>query len=132
MLHSALSLAWHQKGKPFWILLKEKMMGWQWHQLDHMQTHTTHQTDNHASTSSLNFFTGQMLFLMPNHHGQSTCMQQFCIADDIAILLSQFLLLLIEYFIITLLTTLFLLYLSDIAVLLISWTFCLTKCKAAR
>jgi len=25
------------KGKPFWILLKQEMMGWQWHQLDHMQ-----------------------------------------------------------------------------------------------
>jgi len=37
------------KVKPFWILMKQDMMGWQWHQLDHMQT------DNHASTSSLNF-----------------------------------------------------------------------------
>ena len=27
----------HQKGKPFWILMKQEMMGWQWHQLDHMQ-----------------------------------------------------------------------------------------------
>jgi len=27
----------HQKGKPFWILLEQEMMGWQWHQLDHMQ-----------------------------------------------------------------------------------------------
>jgi len=33
------------------------MMGWQWHQLDHMQiTCTSLQTDNHASTSSLNFY----------------------------------------------------------------------------
>ena len=24
----------YQKGKPFWVLM---MMGWQWHQLDHMQ-----------------------------------------------------------------------------------------------
>jgi len=30
-------VSWHQKGKPFWILLKQEMMGWQWHQLDHMQ-----------------------------------------------------------------------------------------------
>ena len=30
-------VSWHQKGKPFWILLKEEIMGWQWHQLDHMQ-----------------------------------------------------------------------------------------------
>jgi len=32
------------------------MMGWQWHQLDHMQiTCTLLRTDNHASTSSINF-----------------------------------------------------------------------------
>jgi len=31
-------------------------MGWQWHQLDHMQiTCTSLRTDNHASTSSLSF-----------------------------------------------------------------------------
>jgi len=31
-------------------------MGWQWHQLDHMQVICTLlQTDNHASTSFLNF-----------------------------------------------------------------------------
>jgi len=34
------------------------MMGWPSHQLDHMQiTCTSLQTDNHASTSSLNFLT---------------------------------------------------------------------------
>ena len=38
-------------------------MGWQWHQLDHMQTICTLlHTDNHASTSPLSF-TGRMLFL---------------------------------------------------------------------
>jgi len=30
-------LSWHQKGKPFSILMNQEMMGWQWHQLDHMQ-----------------------------------------------------------------------------------------------
>jgi len=25
---------WHEKGKPFWFLLAQEMMGWQWHQLD--------------------------------------------------------------------------------------------------
>ena len=45
-----------QKGKPFWILLKQEKMGWQWHQLGHMQIIcTTLQTDNLASTPSLNF-----------------------------------------------------------------------------
>jgi len=39
------------------ILLKQEMMGWQWHQLDHMQIICSLlQTDNHASTSSLRFF----------------------------------------------------------------------------
>jgi len=37
----------HQKGKSFWILLEQEMMGWQWHQLDHMQIIcTSFQTDN--------------------------------------------------------------------------------------
>jgi len=43
--------------KPLWISIKQEMMGWQWHQLDHMQIICTLlQTDNHASTSSLNFY----------------------------------------------------------------------------
>jgi len=44
-------------GKPFWILMKQEMMWWQWHQLDHMQIICTSlHTDNHASTSSLSFY----------------------------------------------------------------------------
>jgi len=47
----------HQKGKPFCILLEQGMTGWQWHQLDHMQIICTSlQTDNHASTSPLSFY----------------------------------------------------------------------------
>jgi len=49
-------VSWHQKGKPFWILLEQDMMGWQWHQLDHMQIICTSlHTDNHANTSPLSF-----------------------------------------------------------------------------
>jgi len=51
------------------------MMGWQWHQLDHMQTICMLlQTDNHASTSPFNHsvFTGRMPFLPPNQQRQST------------------------------------------------------------
>jgi len=34
--------------------VEQEMMGWQWHQLDHMQIICTSlQTDNHASTSPL-------------------------------------------------------------------------------
>jgi len=37
--------------------MKQEMTGWQWHQLDHMQIICTSlQTDNYASTSSLEYF----------------------------------------------------------------------------
>ena len=45
---------------------------WQWHQLGHMQVCTSHQTDNHASTSPFSFFTGRMPFLSPKQQHQST------------------------------------------------------------
>jgi len=52
--------------------MKQEMMGWQWHQLDHVEIICTSlQTGNHASTSSLNF-TGWMLFLTPNQQCQSS------------------------------------------------------------
>jgi len=52
----AVKASQHQKGKPFWILTKQEMTRWQWHQLDHMQIICTSlQTDNHASTTSLKF-----------------------------------------------------------------------------
>jgi len=44
------------KVKSIWILMKQEVMGWQWHQLDHMQIICILlQTDNYASTSSLKF-----------------------------------------------------------------------------
>jgi len=47
----------HQKGKPFWILLEQVMIGWQWHQLDYMEIICTSlQSDNHNSTSPLTFY----------------------------------------------------------------------------
>jgi len=37
--------------------MKQETLGWQWHQLDHMQIICTLlQTDNHASTSSISFY----------------------------------------------------------------------------
>jgi len=43
--------------KSVWISMKQEMMGWQWHELDHIQIICTSlQTDNHASTSSLDFW----------------------------------------------------------------------------
>jgi len=45
----------HQKGKPFWMFMKEEM-GWWWHQLDPMQMICISiHTANQGSTSSLNF-----------------------------------------------------------------------------
>jgi len=39
-----------------WLLLEQEM-GWQWHQLDHMQiVCTLLQTDNHATTLPLSFY----------------------------------------------------------------------------
>jgi len=57
LFFSTVWVSQHQKGKPFWILLEQEMMGLQWHQVDHMQiTCTSLQTDNHASTSPLSFY----------------------------------------------------------------------------
>jgi len=42
------------------------------HQLGHMQVCTSLQTDNHASTPPLSFFTGRVPFLPPNQQRQST------------------------------------------------------------
>ena len=44
---------------------------WQWHQLGHMQVCISVQTDNHAITPPLMFFTGRMPFLPPNQQRQS-------------------------------------------------------------
>jgi len=45
---------------------------WQWHPLGHMQVCTSLQTDNHASTPLLSFFTDRMPFLPPNQQRQGT------------------------------------------------------------
>jgi len=62
----------YQKGKTSLDFTKARDSEWQWHQLGHMQVCTSLQTDNHASTSPLSFFTGQMPFLPPNQQHQST------------------------------------------------------------
>jgi len=50
-------VSWHQKGKPFWILLEQERMGWQWYQLDHVQIICTSlQSDNHSSTPPFSFY----------------------------------------------------------------------------
>ena len=66
---------WHQKAKPFWILLEQEIMGRQWHQL-HCCTicksfapcfrQITMPVPHHS------VFTGQMPLLLPNQQCQST------------------------------------------------------------
>jgi len=69
-------VSWYQKGKTSLDLNEAKDdggLGIQWHQVDYMQTICTLlQTDNYTNTPSLNFFTGQMLFLTPNQQCQIT------------------------------------------------------------
>jgi len=47
----------YQKGKTNLDFTEARDSEWQWHQLGHMQICTSLQTDNHASTAQLSFFT---------------------------------------------------------------------------
>jgi len=53
-----------ERTKPFWILMKQEMMEWQWHQLDHICTSLDRQPRprRHLITQ---LFVDQMLFLTP-------------------------------------------------------------------
>ena len=62
----------YQKGKTNLDFTEARDSEWQWHQLEHMQVCTSLQTDNHARTPPLSFFTGRMPFLSPNQQRQST------------------------------------------------------------
>ena len=62
----------YQKGKTSVDFTGARDSEWQWHQLGYMQVCTSLQTDNHASTPPLSFFTGRMPFLPPNQQRQST------------------------------------------------------------
>jgi len=62
----------YQKSKTNLDFTEARDGEWQWHHLGHMQVCTSLQTDNHASTPRLSFFTGRMPFLPPNQQRQST------------------------------------------------------------
>jgi len=62
----------YQKGKTNLDFTEARDSEWQWYQLGHMQVCTSLQTDIHASTAPLSFFTGRMPFLPPNQQRQST------------------------------------------------------------
>jgi len=57
----------YQKGKTNLDFTEARDSEWQWHQLGRIQVCTSLQTDNHASTPPLCFFTGQMPFLLPTN-----------------------------------------------------------------
>jgi len=62
----------NQKGKTNLDFAGARDSEWPWHQLGHMQVCTSLQTDNHANTPPLSFFTGRMPFLPRNQQRQST------------------------------------------------------------
>ena len=62
----------YQKGKTNLDFSGARDSEWQWHQLGHMQVCTSLQTDDHACTPPLCFFTDRMPFLPPNQQRQST------------------------------------------------------------
>jgi len=67
-----IRVSWYQKGKTNLDFTEARDNEWQWHQLGHMQVCNSLQTDSHASTPPLSFFTGRMPFLPPNQQRQST------------------------------------------------------------
>ena len=65
-------VSWYQKCKTNLDFTEARNSEWHWHQLGHMQVCTSLQTDNHASTPPIMFFTGRVPFLAPNQQRQST------------------------------------------------------------
>jgi len=63
---------WHHKGKPLWILREQEMVGWQWHQLDHMQPPAPRSTQITTPVPHHSAFTRRMPSLPPNQQGRST------------------------------------------------------------
>ena len=62
----------YKKGETNLDFTEARDSEWQWYQLGHMQVCTSLQTDNHASTPPLSFFTSRVPFLPPNQQHQST------------------------------------------------------------
>jgi len=67
-----IQVSQYQKGKTNLDFTEARDSEWQWHQLGRMQGCTSLQTDYHASTPPLSFFTGRMPFLPTNQQRQST------------------------------------------------------------
>jgi len=68
LFSGTIQVSKYQKGKTNLDFTEARDSEWQWYQLGYMQVCTSLQTDNHASTPPLKFFTGRMPFLPPNQH----------------------------------------------------------------
>ena len=82
-------VSWYQKGKTNLDFTEATDNEWQWHQLGHMQVCTSLQTENHASTPRVSFFTRRTPFLPPNQQHQSTEGTQLQLINKEALLLRQ-------------------------------------------
>jgi len=60
-------VSWYQKGKTKLDFNEARDSAWQWHQLGHTQVCISLQTDNHASTPPLSFFTDGCPSCSPNN-----------------------------------------------------------------
>jgi len=65
-LSGTTQVSWYQKCKTNLDFTEARDSEWEWHQLGRMQICTSLQTNNHASTPPLSFFTGRMPFVSPN------------------------------------------------------------------
>jgi len=54
---------WHQKDKPFWILMKQEMMGWHWHHLNLCKLFALCSSEINLPSPYHSIFTGWVLFL---------------------------------------------------------------------
>jgi len=71
-LSGTTQVSQYQEGKTNLDFTEARDSEWQWNPLGLVQACTSLQTDNHASTPLLSFFTGRMPFLPPNQQRQST------------------------------------------------------------
>jgi len=67
----------HQKSKPFWILLKQEMMGGNGISWTVCKSFAPHSKQRTMPVPHCSVFTGQMPFLLPNQQHQSTKSKTF-------------------------------------------------------
>jgi len=71
----------HQKGKPFWVFMKQDMIQWQWQQLDWSPA-ASRSREITTTTPHLSSFYSQMLIIITNQQSQSTEGNSSCDSND--------------------------------------------------